>query len=220
MATSYPGDSLRFSGTPEDNVRIKQKLQSCNTSQSFSSRAGEIMSPVIFIVSFKEPSHTLGFGNGGGVTRAIGSPFSVTKRGRPVLFTSLKRRRQVALNFEIVTVSNINILCSEILIPLFYHGQSYSQQRLGIILSLLSSFACGFSPHEFFFRSECISMHDNLPKSGYSKGEIIIIIVIIVQKNNDIQVIIRNISVFRKFIPTKTLLTKPEIQYCYLNRRG
>jgi len=42
------GESLRFGGTPEDNVDIKQKLQSCNTSQFFSSKAGEIISPVFF----------------------------------------------------------------------------------------------------------------------------------------------------------------------------
>jgi hypothetical protein len=49
----------------------------------------------------------LGFGGGGGVTRATGSPLRVIRRGCPVLFTSLKRRRQVALNFDIVIVSNI-----------------------------------------------------------------------------------------------------------------
>jgi len=105
---------FRFGNAPEDDVCIQQQLQFqfCNTSQSLSSEAGEMTSPVILTVSFRQPSHALGFGGGGGgLTSATGSPLRVTRKGCPVFFTLSKSRRHVALNSEIVTFSIASIPC-------------------------------------------------------------------------------------------------------------
>jgi len=62
------------------------------------------MSPTIFPLDAKLPSHELGLsGEGGGTICAMGSPFRVTRMGWPVFFTLSSNARQVALNFEIVT---------------------------------------------------------------------------------------------------------------------
>ena len=62
---------------------------------------GEIISPVILIVSFIQPNHRSGLaGGGGGVTKAMGSPLRVTRIDFPVFFTLSSNRRHVALNFE------------------------------------------------------------------------------------------------------------------------
>src|SRR2546429_6502924 len=65
------------------------------------------MSPIIFPVLLREPSQDSGlFGGGGGMICAIGSPFRVTRIGRPVRLTLASSARQVALNFEIDTSSS------------------------------------------------------------------------------------------------------------------
>ena len=51
---------LRFSGAPQDNLGVQKQSQSLNTSHSFSSRTGDIISPVIFMRSFIQPSHCSG----------------------------------------------------------------------------------------------------------------------------------------------------------------
>ena len=68
-----------------------------------------MISPVILLASFMEPSQVFDFGGGGGgMTSAMGSPFFVTSRERPVFFTLAKRCRQVALNF-VIGISSIMI---------------------------------------------------------------------------------------------------------------
>ena len=58
--------------------------------------------------SFIQPSHESDLGGGGGgVTIAIGSPLRVTMIDFPVFLTLSNKRRQVALNFEMVIVSCI-----------------------------------------------------------------------------------------------------------------
>ena len=90
----------------KNNVGIKQEPQSFNTSHSFSSSTGDMISPVIFMRSFMQPSQgsDLG-GGGGGVTNAIGSPLRVTIIDFPVFLTLSNKRKHVALNFEMGIVS-------------------------------------------------------------------------------------------------------------------
>jgi hypothetical protein len=100
---------LGFSSTPKNNVGIQQEPQSFNTSQSFSSSTGDMISPVIFMRSFMQPSHESDLGGGGGcVTIAIGSPLRVTMIDFPVLWTLSNKRKHVALNFEMGIVSRMS----------------------------------------------------------------------------------------------------------------
>src|SRR5437879_7851964 len=108
-------DPLRQPGglqeTPEENVRVGEKLQDPKASHSLSGTGGETMSPVILPVALKEPNQEAGLlGGGGGTICAIGSPLRVTRIGLPVRFTLANRARQVALNLEIETSSSMAYL--------------------------------------------------------------------------------------------------------------
>src|SRR2546422_9480024 len=101
------GSPGRFQQAPEKDVRAQEQLHRREASHSCSGTAGETMSPIIFPVLLREPSQDSGlFGGGGGMICAIGSPFRVTRIGRPVRLTLASSARQVALNFEIDTSSS------------------------------------------------------------------------------------------------------------------
>ena len=101
---------LRLGRTPQDDVRIEQEIQCFKTSHSFSSTTGDTISPVIFILPFKQPSQVFDLGGGGGMTSAMGSPFRVMRMEFPVFLTLSRSRRHVALNFEMGMVFSMGFL--------------------------------------------------------------------------------------------------------------
>jgi hypothetical protein len=95
-----------FEGAPEPDVRVQKELHFRNASHSPAVAAGDTMSPTMRPVERSDPIHALeGFGGDGGLTSAIGSPLRVISSDWPVRLTLSRRARQVALNFEMLTVS-------------------------------------------------------------------------------------------------------------------
>src|SRR5205807_2380767 len=118
---------LRLEQTPNPNVRVEKEFHELRTFQSFSSLAGETMSPTMRPVPAMEPSHCFfsAFGEGG-TTSATGSPNLVTRMGLRVLRTRSRSARQVALNLE-MAISSI----TQVFTIVRDHSQTFGMWALG-----------------------------------------------------------------------------------------
>src|SRR6267154_4047715 len=85
---------------------VQQKPQSRKASHSFSSFAGEIMSPKISMESFIDPIQAdRSWTVDGGITSATGVPCRVMQTGFLVLRTRSRTAKHLALNSEIAISS-------------------------------------------------------------------------------------------------------------------
>jgi hypothetical protein len=107
---------------------------------------GDMISPVIFMQSFMQPSHRSDLGGsveGGGVTSAIGSPLRVTMNDLPVILTFSNKCKHVALNFEMGIVScmpgsqYIWIITSSIPWSMTIVQMSYFTMKIALFLDII-----------------------------------------------------------------------------------
>jgi len=89
---------------PNPNMGIKEQLHLEKTSHSLVG-SGAKRSPFAAVLSFMQPNEERFLaGRGGGLTRATGLPFLVTRIFSPEAASFSRRPRQVALNFEMAIV--------------------------------------------------------------------------------------------------------------------
>lgn len=83
-----------------------------------------MISPVIFMRAFIQPSHESDLGGGGGgVTSAIGSPLRVTMIDFPIFLTLSNKHEHLALNFEMGIVSCTSVLHTFKIFFVLHHSQ-------------------------------------------------------------------------------------------------
>src|SRR5258708_15811745 len=115
--------TIRVLQEPQPDVGVQEELQSRRTSHSFSSFAGEMMSPTISMESFIEPIQEARSTTAvGGMTSATGFPKRVTRMGVRVRRTVSSSARHLALNSEMETSFMRNPI-----VTMLYHGQNNSQ---------------------------------------------------------------------------------------------
>src|ERR1700694_5228926 len=101
LVQNPPPKAFRILQSPEPDVRVEQQFQSRRTSHSFSSLAGEMMSPTISKECFIDPiQDERSSTEVGGTTSATGFPKRVTRIGFFVERTRSITARHFALNSE------------------------------------------------------------------------------------------------------------------------
>src|ERR1700687_3129963 len=111
LAQNPPPKAFRILQSPEPDVRVEKQFQSRRTSHSFSSFAGETMSPTISKEFFIDPIQDERFSTDvGGTTSATGFPNRVMRIGFFVERTRSITARHLALNSEVL-VSCIAFPC-------------------------------------------------------------------------------------------------------------
>src|ERR1700674_518471 len=116
MMQNPPPKAFRILQSPEPDMRVQQQFQSRRTSHSFSSLAGETISPTISKGCLIDPIHDdRSSTEVGGTTSATGFPKRVTRIGFFVERTRSSTARHLALNSEMA------ISCIAFLWWSFYH---------------------------------------------------------------------------------------------------